>query len=96
MTFLCILQVLTLIYILRIYLKFNFSDFRVGWTGRQLLEKSGLLAQDVQDTGNMERDGGLVSTFYRGLSVKLTGRRGILQSRPHDPKRTVRIRSRPR
>jgi hypothetical protein len=45
MNFLQIKQVSAIKYILKIYFSINFSNFLILWTGRQILERQGALAQ---------------------------------------------------
>jgi sterol desaturase/sphingolipid hydroxylase (fatty acid hydroxylase superfamily) len=46
MNFLGFIQILALIFILKIYFLFIFLDFLIYWVGRQILEKAGSLAQE--------------------------------------------------
>jgi hypothetical protein len=46
------LQVLALIYILKLHLKFNFSGLTLFWIGPQFLESPGVSSRHSLDTGN--------------------------------------------
>jgi hypothetical protein len=94
MNFLWIYQTLVINFILKIYFPFIFSDFRVLWTGPQLMGNAGAKPKFSQGTDHWRLECGLISFNHRVSLAKVGGRRGIHGSQPPDPLPTVQIRFR--
>jgi hypothetical protein len=60
MNFLWYIQILALIFILKIYFPFIFLDFLISWTGRQIPEKARASAQETRDSELPRQDCGLI------------------------------------
>jgi hypothetical protein len=93
MNFLRIIEVLAIIFLLKIYFLFLLFNLNDLWTGRQFLENPGGSAQDILDSVHSKNGRQVDSLVSRGFFNKSYGRRGMVHSGPLDPQRRARIRS---
>jgi predicted membrane metal-binding protein len=87
------MQILALIFILKIYFLFIFLDFLISWTGRQILEKAGASAQETRDTEYCYVDCGLNLNKPKDSSLKQAQRKGLIRSGLQNRSSTAWIRS---